>query len=56
MTLSPGQEGTFTVTFTVTDSLGRLSTPVTRVVTVTPPANQPMEVTLSETEWVEEAL
>ncbi len=31
--------GTFTVTFTVTDSLGLASTPVTRVITVTPPAN-----------------
>jgi PKD repeat protein len=32
--------GTFTVTFTVTDSQGLASTPVTRVVTVTPPPNQ----------------
>jgi PKD repeat protein len=31
--------GTFTVTFRVTDSLGLASTPVTRVITVTPPAN-----------------
>jgi PKD repeat protein len=31
--------GTFTVTFTVIDSLGLSSTPVTRTVTVTPPAN-----------------
>lgn len=29
--------GTFTVTFTVTDSLGRVSAPVTRIVTVTAP-------------------
>ncbi len=29
--------GTFTVTFTVTDSLGRVSAPATRIVTVTPP-------------------
>jgi PKD repeat protein len=38
--------GTFTVSFTVTDSLGLASTPVTRVITVTSPANQPPVATI----------
>jgi PKD repeat protein len=38
--------GTFTVTFTVTDSLGLASTPVTRVITVTPPANMAPTATI----------
>ena len=39
--------GTFTVTFTVTDSLGLPSAAVTRTVTVTPPANQPPVATIN---------
>jgi PKD repeat protein len=34
--------GTFTVTFTVTDSLGRVSAPVTRIVTVTAAPQRPV--------------
>ncbi|WP_435626687.1 PKD domain-containing protein [Candidatus Ferrigenium straubiae] len=39
--------GTFTVSFTVTDSLGLSSAAVTRTVTVTPPANQPPVATIN---------
>ncbi|OGS81703.1 MAG: hypothetical protein A2061_08415 [Gallionellales bacterium GWA2_59_43] len=39
--------GTFTVSFTVTDSLGLVSTAVTRMITVTSPANQAPTATIS---------